>query len=674
MPGGRSFPYLRVRAALSRYLVAFVLTGIGWLALVPAAHAVGTGTSIVLQLSPTSITADGVSTSTATATVTDVLGLPVPGDTVTFASSDPGEVISGTTDNLDGTYTATITSSTTAGIASITATDSTSGITSQSQTLTQTPGQATNISLQLSPSTITADGSSTSTATATVTDAHGNAVSGQAVSFSTTDHGETISGTADNGNGTYTATITSSTTAGQASITAAVAGISSAPQTLTQAPGRAANIALTVAPPVVAADGASLAVATATVTDAFGNAVAGGTVRFSSSNPGDRVFIQPPAGNIYTASIISSTHPGNSTITATDSTAGISQRQTLKEVAGTSSTNLVISPAPPASTNQSVALLATVSGSGGSPSGAVQFMAGGFPIPGCTSVPISPSNTLAVCQTSFAASQSPVQISAAFTPDLASTVAGSSTTGTVTIGPDATATTLGASSPATSIGANEIYTAFVSPANPGAVAPTGSVTFQSAGKPIRTCSGVPVRASAGVVTASCSATYSTLGTRRVTATYSGDQNFRGSSSSTLSVSVQPLGVITSPMEWTWGTIRARYTTIASMSANGLALGTKVIITCRGHGCPFARRVVILSGGTRCTPTAKHHCGSHSRGPVNLTGAFRRHRLMVGTRITVEIRRPGWIGKFYSFLIRSGHQPQVRISCLAPGLSKPGIGC
>jgi hypothetical protein len=108
-----------------------------------------------------------------------------------------------------------------------------------------------------------------------------------------------------------------------------------------------------------------------------------------------------------------------------------------------------------------------------------------------------------------------------------------------------------------------------------------------------------------------------------------------------------------------------------MSANSISLGMKVIITCRGHGCPFAKRVATLSGGIRCTPAGKHSC---SRGTITLTDAFHRHHLMAGTRITVEIRRAGWVAKFYSILIRPGRQPQVRISCLAPGFSKPGIGC
>ena len=115
MAGALSLTSRWLRAALA----ALVLAGIAWL--VPAAHAAGPATSISLKLAPSTIVANGVATSTATATVTDLIGTGVPGETVTFSSSDAGQTISGTTDNGDGTYTATITSSTTVGSATITA-------------------------------------------------------------------------------------------------------------------------------------------------------------------------------------------------------------------------------------------------------------------------------------------------------------------------------------------------------------------------------------------------------------------------------------------------------------------------------------------------------------------------------------------------------------------------
>jgi hypothetical protein len=82
----------------------------------PAAH-------LALVLQPASIPADGASTTTATATVTDANGNPVPDDQVAFSSTAAAQRIGPTRDHGDGTYTAPITSSTAAGTAAITVTD-----------------------------------------------------------------------------------------------------------------------------------------------------------------------------------------------------------------------------------------------------------------------------------------------------------------------------------------------------------------------------------------------------------------------------------------------------------------------------------------------------------------------------------------------------------------------
>jgi Invasin, domain 3 len=103
----------------------------------------GPATAMSVALSPSSIVANGTSTTTATATVTDAQPHPIAGDHVTFASTDAGDVIGSVTDHGDGTYTATVTSSTTAQTATITATDSSvsPGVTGHA-TLTQTPPPA----------------------------------------------------------------------------------------------------------------------------------------------------------------------------------------------------------------------------------------------------------------------------------------------------------------------------------------------------------------------------------------------------------------------------------------------------------------------------------------------------------------------------------------------------
>jgi hypothetical protein len=103
----------------------------------------------------------------------------------------------------------------------ITATDSSVSLPLSGQaTLTQTRGPAASVSVAFSAASIVANGSSAATATATVKDATGNPVPGNSVGFSSSDAGEQISAVSDHGDGTYSVTIRSSTTAHQVTITA----------------------------------------------------------------------------------------------------------------------------------------------------------------------------------------------------------------------------------------------------------------------------------------------------------------------------------------------------------------------------------------------------------------------------------------------------------------------
>jgi Invasin, domain 3 len=113
-------------------LLALAVAVVATASLVLAPHAVAaTPVRIQLALSPSDIAADGNSTTTATVTLTDATGAGVPGEGVfvTVTSSDPGDVIDPTiADHGDGTYTTTITSSTTPGSVTITAGDTFDGL------------------------------------------------------------------------------------------------------------------------------------------------------------------------------------------------------------------------------------------------------------------------------------------------------------------------------------------------------------------------------------------------------------------------------------------------------------------------------------------------------------------------------------------------------------------
>jgi Invasin, domain 3 len=81
-------------------------------------------------------------------------------------------------------------------------------------------GVPTNVSVQLDPASIAADGSSQATATVEVRDAEGNGVPAEDVRISSSDPQQKIGAVIDNGDGTYSAVITGSTTVGATTITA----------------------------------------------------------------------------------------------------------------------------------------------------------------------------------------------------------------------------------------------------------------------------------------------------------------------------------------------------------------------------------------------------------------------------------------------------------------------
>jgi hypothetical protein len=165
----------------------------------------------------------------------------------------------------------------------------------QSATVTvllNTNAPATSVSVAVSPGSVVANGTRTTTATATVSDPNGNPVPGDHVAFSSSDPGEQIGSVTDHGDGTYTATITSSNTVHPVIITATAASVSpsvSGYATMVQT-GLAASISLRVTPTSIAANGSSTVTATATATDASGNPGAGRPRRvlLQRSWPADR--------------------------------------------------------------------------------------------------------------------------------------------------------------------------------------------------------------------------------------------------------------------------------------------------------------------------------------------------------------------------------------------------
>jgi hypothetical protein len=340
----------------------------------------------------------------------------------------------------------------------------------------------------------------------------------------------------------------------------------------------------------------------------------------------------------------------------------------------TSAVSLTAAPGAPV-TNQGVTLVATITlANAGAPAGTVEFANRGRPISGCAALSAAPSgqSVTVLCQTSFAAG--PAELTATFTPSASSVVLGStSPIQTLSVGQDSTTTALDVS-PRVQVHAATTYTVSVAPgtARGGPIQPSGLVEFRDRGRPIVGCAAQPVLGGG----ATCTVRYSATGSRSISAWYLGDSNFAASSSAAKAVRVtRPTakGTITATMQWTFA-YSPSYTRVINMVINGVPRGATVQMRCHGGGCPFAKRSTKIGKPRSCTGkrTRKRACPATSR--IGLTALFRRRHLRPEAQITIEIRRPRFIGKYYSFTIRARQQPRVRIACLAVDGARPNAGC
>ncbi len=288
-----------------------------------------------------------------------------------------------------------------------------------------------------------------------------------------------------------------------------------------------------------------------------------------------------------------------------------------------SSTTLSVLPNEPV-TNEEVTLTATVTGGSETPSGTVEFKDGAGAIPSCARASVTGAG-IATCRTVFAASEAPVHLSALYSPYPGVDLQGSvSPPEDLEVSASPTSTTLHASEGAITIGGSVTVTASVHPVGGGGPSrPSGSVEFLDEGTPITACESEPL--SAGELDASCRLTYAAAGTHSITATYSGDDNFTGSSSSAQSVTVTgPATVLPAPPITGTGTTSP---TLGVLGATVVAPGPSEVtltdtsimtqsngnaavkLTCAGAGTCSGRLALTItnpgSGGTGHAATTKN---------------------------------------------------------------------
>ena len=225
LTSGTTAASARVTARVDGRLIADTAT-VTFTALPPTPTTV-TGT---LTASPSSIVADGVSTAAITLQLRDAQGNPTSGSSPVVAFATTLGSLSPISSQGGGLYSATLTSSATAGTATVTATlngvvqTSTASVSFTAVAPPPPPPTVTG-TLTASPSSIVADGVSTAAVTLQLRDAQGNPTSGSnpVVALATTLG--TLGPITNPGGGQYTATLTSSATAGTAVVSATLGGV-----------------------------------------------------------------------------------------------------------------------------------------------------------------------------------------------------------------------------------------------------------------------------------------------------------------------------------------------------------------------------------------------------------------------------------------------------------------
>ncbi|HLK50214.1 MAG TPA: Ig-like domain repeat protein, partial [Bryobacteraceae bacterium] len=278
---------------------------------------------------------------------------------------------------------------------------------------------------------------------------------------------------------------------------------------------------------------------TATVTvNAPGSGTPTGTMSFQADGPNSLCASVLLDANGMANCTVSSLALGKHMITANytpNSNLGASFAVTYQNVNQATTSTAVISSPNPSVFGQAVTLTATVTvnapGSG-IPTGTVTFTDGSSAV--CAKVPLG-SNVTAICTINTLATGMHA-ITATYSGDGNFMPSGGQSSQTIT--KDATNTQVSSSASVLTVGQTVTFTATVKATPPGSGTATGTVSFMANGS-ITLCASVALQPNG---TASCTVGNLSSGSQSITATYTGDQNFLGSSNSTsVTVNAQTAG-------------------------------------------------------------------------------------------------------------------------------------
>ena len=343
------------------------------------------------------------------------------------------------------------------------------------------------------------------------------------------------------GSHSYTASFVpvpgSETGAYSGSATVVTSSTSTAHTVTYQAASISTSTTLTDSAPSINVGGSETLTASVTESDAPVTAGLAGSVQFyDGTNPLGSPVTTTVSGSTGTATLTTTSLPaGTDSITAkftptdTDYASSTSSAKTVTVTAIATTTALTDS-ASSITYGQSETFTASVTESDAPVTtglaGSVQFYDGTSPLGSPVTTTVS-GHTGTAALTTRALPLGTDSITAKFTPTDPNYASSTSSSTTVTVGPDGTTTTVTSSSPTVQIGHPVTYTATVAANSPGSGTPTsGTVAFFADTSPVATCPAQPV--SAGQAT--CQQTYSTGGIQSITAEYSGNSDYSGSTS------------------------------------------------------------------------------------------------------------------------------------------------
>jgi hypothetical protein len=354
---------------------------------------------------------------------------------------------------------------------------------------------------------------------------------------------------------------------------------------------------------------------TATVTaNGPGSGTPTGTVTFlDGSTTLATVSLSGGTATFTTSSLANGSHPITVSYGGDSSFSASTSPVLTQSVGQDGSTTTVASSANPSAFGQAVTFTATVTAntSGNTPTGTVTFLDGSTTLG--TATLSGGSGTFTT--TGLAVGSHSITVSYGGDTNFTGSTSGVLTQ---TVNKDGTSSSVTSSANPSVSGQSVTFTATVSASGPGSGTPTGTVTFKDGTTTIGTGS-----LSGGTATFSTSTL--SIGSHSITVSYGGDSSFTGSSSSTLTQTVNQDGTTASVSSSLNPSSNGQSVTFtATVSASGPGSGTPTgTVTFKDGTTTIGTG--SLSGGTATFSTSTLSIGSHSitvsyAGDANFSGS------------------------------------------------------